>query len=147
MTDEEDIRTVVKAIYAMISGPAGPRDWSRHADYFHPDCRQIRTGVDEDGKPWAMLLSPEEYRENVTPFFTESAFYEIELQCEVRIFGNMAHAWSSYEARQDLQTPKPERRGINSIQFYKDEGGKWRIISMIWDNERPGLELPADMTR
>ncbi|GJL96603.1 MAG: hypothetical protein DHS20C06_04200 [Hyphobacterium sp.] len=147
MSDESEIREVVCAIYAMISGPAGPRDWSRHADYFHPECRQIRTGMGEDGKPWATMLSPDEYRENVTAFFNDSAFYEIELACEVLVFGNMAHAWSSYEARTDLDSAKPERRGINSIQFYKDHTGKWRIISMIWDNERDGLELPAKMTR
>jgi hypothetical protein len=145
MSDEEEIREVVRAIYAMISGPAGPRDWSQHYDYFHPDCRQIRTGTGDDGKPWAVMLSPEEYRENVTPFFNETAFHEIELQCEVRVFGNMAHAWSSYEARNDLGRAEPERRGINSIQLYRDAGGKWRIISMIWDNERDGLTLPPDM--
>ncbi|WP_421787212.1 hypothetical protein [Hyphobacterium sp.] len=147
MSDEADIRAVVQAIYAMISGPAGPRDWSKHLDYFHPDCRQIRTGVDDNGQPWATMLSPDEYRENVTPFFDASAFYEIGLNCEVRVFGNIAHAWSSYEARTDLKSPEPERRGINSIQFYRDAGGKWRIISMIWDNERGGISLPPTMER
>ncbi|MEE2526147.1 hypothetical protein V0U79_07195 [Hyphobacterium sp. HN65] len=145
MSDEDEIRDVVREIYAMISGPAGPRDWSRHLDYFHPDCRQIRTGMGDDSQPWAVMMSPDEYRENVTDWFNQTAFYEIELACEVRVFGNMAHAWSSYEARTDLNAPTPERRGINSIQFYKDESGKWRIISMIWDNEREGLSLPADM--
>lgn len=147
MSDESEIRDVVRAIYAMISGAAGPRDWSRHYEYFHPDCRQIRTGVDDEGKPWATILSPEAYRANVTPFFDATAFYEIELNCEVQVFGNIAHAWSSYEARTDLQSDEPERRGINSIQLYKDAGGKWRIISMIWDNERGGISLPPAMER
>ena len=146
MNDAAEIRKVIRAIYAMISGPAGPRDWSKHYDYFHPECRQIRTGIDESGKPYATIMSPEDYRENVTPFFNETAFHEIELACEVQVFGNMAHAWSSYEARNDLDSARPERRGINSIQFYRDESGKWRIISMIWDNEREGLCLPASMT-
>jgi len=147
MSDEDEIREVVRAIYAMISGPAGPRDWSTHFDYFHPDCRQIRTGIGEDGKPWATMLSPDEYRENTTAHFNENAFYEIELACEVRVFGNMAHAWSSYEARTDLDSAEPERRGINSMQFFKDNGSKWRIISMIWDNEREGLEIPSGHDR
>ena len=37
----------------------------------------------------------------------------------------------------------PERRGINSIQLYCEADGRWRIVSMIWDNERPGLALPS----
>jgi hypothetical protein len=30
---------------------------------------------------------------------------------------------------------------VNSIQLYKDETGAWRIISMIWDNERDGVKV------
>ena len=54
----------------------------------------------------------------------------------IDVFGNMAHAWSAYEARISEDDAQPERRGINSIQLYRDETGAWRIISMIWDNER-----------
>ena len=35
-----------------------------------------------------------------------------------------------------------ERRGINSIQLYKGEEG-WKIIHMIWDNERPGRSVSS----
>ncbi|WP_421791159.1 hypothetical protein [Hyphobacterium sp.] len=146
MSDETEIRSIVQAIYEMISGPPGPRDWSKQLDYFHPDCRQIRTGVDDNGQPWHLMMSLDEYRENTTPFFNVGGFYELELACEVRVFGNIAHAWSSYEAKTDLADPEPERRGINSIQLYKDASGKWRIIAMIWDNERDGVALPPDMT-
>ena len=37
--DEAAIGAVVDAMYAMISGPAGPRDWSTQDAVFHPDCR------------------------------------------------------------------------------------------------------------
>ena len=37
---------------------------------------------------------------------------------------------------------EPERRGINSIQLFKDPERGWRIMSMIWDNEREGVSLP-----
>lgn len=37
----------------------------------------------------------------------------------------------------------PERRGINSIQLFKGEDGRWRILHMLWDNERDGVPLPA----
>ncbi|MBA4801025.1 MAG: DUF4440 domain-containing protein [Euryhalocaulis sp.] len=143
MTDEEQIRAAVTEMYAMVSGPAGPRDWSKQNEVFHPDSRQIRTGIGEDGRMWAQAFDRDAYRENVEPFFEKTAFYEIELGSEVRIFGNIAHVWSAYEARTALDDETPERRGINSIQLLKDPDGKWRIISMIWDNEREGLSLPA----
>lgn len=142
MSDEVAIRDVITAMYAMVSGPAGPRDWAAQEAVFHPDARQMRTGLDEAGKPWVKIMSIRDYRENTKAFFATNDFFEVELFCDIQIFGNMAHAWSGYEARSSLTDDIPERRGINSIQLYKDETGRWQIMSMIWDNERAGLALP-----
>jgi hypothetical protein len=141
MSEDAKIGAVVDEMYAMISGPAGPRDWSRQAAIFHPEARQMRTGLDESGKTWIKIMSLDEYRENTTPFFAANPFYEIEIARRIDVFGNMAHVWSAYEARTALYDAKPERRGINSIQLYRDESNQWRIISMIWDNEREGLKI------
>lgn len=141
--DNRQIGELLDAIYAMISGPAGPRDWSMQMDYFHPACRQMRTGLDADGLSTITIMDPESYRENTAPFFAAEPFYEIEIDRHIRVFGNMAHVWSLYEAKRDPDDRIPERRGVNSIQLYKGPEGHWRIISMIWDNERPGLALPA----
>ena len=35
----------------------------------------------------------------------------------------------------------PERRGVNSIQLFKDPDLGWRIMAMIWDNEREGVAI------
>ena len=63
-------------------------------------------------------------------------FYEIETKRRIDRFGNMAHVWSHYEARNAPDDANPERRGINSIQLFRHPDEGWRIISMIWDNER-----------
>jgi hypothetical protein len=141
--DEKHIGLVIDEMYAMISGPAGPRDWSRQRAIFHPEARQMRTGVDEHGKAWIKIMSLDEYAENTTPFFAANNFFEVEIGRRIDVFGNMAHVWSAYEARTALGEAKPERRGINSIQLYRDETGRWQITSMIWDNEREGLPLPV----
>jgi len=141
MSEEERIGAVIDEMYAMISGPAGPRDWPRQRAIFHPEARQMRTGVNESGKPWIKIMSLDEYAENTTPFFAANPFYEIEIARRIDVFGNMAHVWSAYEARTAPGDAKPERRGVNSIQLYRDETGAWRIMSMIWDNEREGLAI------
>jgi len=141
MSEEARIGAVIDEMYAMISGPAGPRDWARQADILHSEARQMRTGVDASGKPWIKIMSLDEYRENTTPFFAANAFYEVEIGRRIDVFGNMAHVWSAYEARTALEDAEPERRGINSIQLYRNEAGQWRITSMIWDNERAGLKI------
>ena len=136
MTDEQEIGAAIDEMYAMISGPAGPRDWSRQAKCFLPDAHQVRTWVDEQGRPQRLVMSLDEYAANTTPFFAENAFYEVETSRRIDLFGNIAHVWSAYEARRSPDDADVERRGINSIQLFKDADLGWRIIHMIWDNER-----------
>jgi hypothetical protein len=136
MTDDERaIGAVIDEMYDMISGPAGPRDWNRQANCFLPEARQVRTWV-EGAKPAMLVMDPAQYRANVTPFFAENPFYEVETSRRIDLFGNIAHVWSSYEARTSPDDEMPERRGINSIQLFRHPEMGWRIIHMIWDNER-----------
>jgi hypothetical protein len=136
MSDDSEIGAVIDEMYAMISGPAGPRDWSRQANCFLPDARQVRTWLDEDGRPAKKSMGLDEYARDTTPFFAVNPFYEVETERRIDRFGNMAHVWSHYEARRSPDDPSPERRGINSIQLFKDPDLGWRIIHMIWDNAR-----------
>jgi hypothetical protein len=136
MADLNDIGAAIDEMYAMVSGPAGPRDWSRQANCFLPEARQVRTWVDEQGRPQKTSMSLDDYARDTTPFFAANDFYEIETSRRVNIFGNIAHAWSAYEARRSPNDDQPERRGINSIQLFNDPELGWRIIHMIWDNER-----------
>ncbi|GAA4725409.1 hypothetical protein H9L13_00255 [Sphingomonas lutea] len=143
MNDLQAIGAVIDEMYAMISGPAGPRDWSRQANSFLPDAHQVRTWVDDDGRPQRKVMSLDEYAANTSPFFESQPFYEVETARRIDLFGNMAHVWSNYEARTSPDDADVERRGINSIQLFRDPELGWRIIHMIWDNERnPDLEWP-----
>ena len=145
MSEAEDkaaIAAAVDEMYAMISGPKGPRDWSRQANCFHPEARQIRTFIDPDGRPALKIMSLDDYASDTAPYFAEHAFYEVEIARRIDLFGNIAQVWSAYEARTSLDDETPERRGINSIQLFRDPERGWRIMSMIWDNERDGVTLP-----
>ncbi|HEY5712855.1 MAG TPA: hypothetical protein VIT38_13255 [Allosphingosinicella sp.] len=144
MSEEQDIAAIGAAVdemYAMISGPKGPRDWSRQANCFHPEARQIRTWIGADGRTEYRAMGLADYARDTTPFFAENDFYEIEIRRRIDLFGNIAHVWSAYEARAALDDAEPERRGINSIQLIRDSELGWRIMAMIWDNERPGVSV------
>jgi hypothetical protein len=136
MTDETAIGGVIDEMYAMISGAAGARDWSRQANCFLPEARQVRTWVDEHGRVQKKSMSLDDYARDTTPFFAANAFYEVETSRRIDLFGNIAHVWSAYEARRTPDDSDVERRGINSIQLFRDPELGWRIIHMIWDNER-----------
>jgi hypothetical protein len=142
MDDLAAIGAVVDQMYAMISGPKGPRDWSLQAGCFHPDARQIRTWVDADSLPAMKMMGLAEYARDTAPYFATHDFHEVEIGRRIDVFGNIAQVWSAYEARAALDDEKPERRGINSIQLFKDPDLGWRIVAMIWDNEREGVTLP-----
>ena len=141
MDDEAAIGAAVDEMYAMISGPAGPRDWSRQANCFVPDARQIRTWIDADGRPACKMMGLDDYARDTTPFFAANDFYEVEIGRRIDLFGNIAHVWSAYEARRAPDDGQPERRGINSIQLFRDPDKGWRIVAMIWDNEREGVAV------
>jgi hypothetical protein len=141
MGEEAAIGAVVDEMYAMISGPKGPRDWSRQANCFHPDAQQIRTGIDADGRATFRSMGLDDYARDTTPFFAANDFFEIEIGRKIDVLGNIAHVWSAYEARTALDDAAPERRGINSIQLFKDTDLGWRIMAMIWDNEREGVAI------
>ncbi|MBL8299833.1 MAG: hypothetical protein JNN30_15960 [Rhodanobacteraceae bacterium] len=139
--DAQQAGTLVRAVYACISGAAGaPRDWERFRALHLPGARSLRTVIDADGKPRAECFSVEQYIANVTPFFAQNAFFEVETAQRVERFGQIAHVWSRYEARTEADGGGLLKRGANSIQLFHD-GARWWIVSTIWDNEREGLRF------
>ena len=76
-----------------------------------------------------------------SPILAANDFFEIEIGRRIDVMGNIAHVWSAYEARSSLGDTVPERRGVNSIQLFKDPDLGWRIMAMIWDNEREGVAI------
>ncbi len=69
------------------------------------------------------------------------SFEEFELSETTELFGNVAHRFSPYGKRGVTDRGPIEVRGAISTQFVRTADG-WRISSMAWDDERPGLELP-----
>lgn len=137
--DTQDIGRTVRAVYACISGPAGaPRDWARFRHLHHPRAMSLRTVVEADGTPRAAVFDVESYIADVSPFFAANDFHELEVEQQVRRYGQVAHAWSRYEARATPDSPQLLKRGANSIQLCH-EHGRWWIFSTVWDNARPGL--------
>lgn len=139
--DVQDIPRLIRAIYECISGTAGaPRDWARFRYLHRPDALSLRTVVLPDGSTRADVFTQDEYIANVEPFFAENDFYEIDIGHRVERFGQVAHAWSLYEARTAPDSPVVLKRGANSIQLCFDQE-RWWVVSTIWDNEREGVRF------
>ncbi len=137
--DVQDIPRLIRAVYECISGPAGaPRDWARFRFLHRPDALSLRTVVLPDGSTRADVFTQDRYIADVEPFFAANDFYEVEIAHRIERFGQVAHAWSQYEARTSPDSPVVLKRGANSIQLCHEQG-RWWVVSTIWDNEREGV--------
>lgn len=139
--DVESIAGIVRALYEVISGPAGPRDWDRERTLLHPQARLMPTRPKPDGGGTVEVFDGEGYIVSRSPIFAQAPFYETEVAHRIDRFGNIAQVWSVYEARRSPDDPEPFMRGINSIQLFYD-GDRWWVMSVLWDNEREGNPLP-----
>jgi hypothetical protein len=141
---DEDIASIdgiVRALYEVISGPAGvPRDWERERKLFFPGARLVPTRPGPEGGAIADVFDIQGYIASRSPMFEKDSFFETEIERRTFKFGNIAHVLSAYELRRS-PGEKPFVRGINSIQLFHD-GNRWWVLSIAWDNERPGSPLP-----
>jgi len=139
--DIESIDAIIEALYDVISGPAGQeRDWSRFRSLFLPEAHLVPSVVTPDGSIRHVVWSPEEYISRAGAQLEEVGFFESEIGRVTEEFGNVAHAFSTYESRIG-EGEDPVQRGINSIQLFWD-GTRWWIVNIAWDQERDDNEIP-----
>ncbi len=137
--DTDSVDSVIRAVYDVISGPAGTRDWDRFRSLFIEGARLIPVRPTPDG-PAPVVLTTEDYIRRARGNFEKSGFYETEISRRIEAFGNIAHVFSTYESRH-APGAKPFARGINSIQVARD-GNTWKVVTILWDSERDDNPLP-----
>jgi hypothetical protein len=87
-------------------------------------------------------LTVEEFIGRASPALAAQGFFEREVARREERFGRVSHVFSTYEKRRAASDAAPYARGVNSIQLV-EEGGRWWILSVAWDEERPGNPLPT----
>lgn len=139
--DVKSLDAIVAAIYGVISGPPGERDWNRFNSLFAKDARLIAVRTPKDGsKPSLVVMTPADYASQAGGYFKEHGFFEHEVSRKSDSFGAMTHIYTTYES-QATKDGKPFARGINSMEFFFD-GERWWCVEIYWDEERPGNPLP-----
>ena len=139
--DVESIDAIVAALYDVISGPPGQaRDWNRMRSLFVPGARMMPVGGKTKDAIGIRLLSVNDYIASSGPLLLEKGFHEHELARTTEQFGNIAHVFTTYEAK--IEKDDHTMRGINTLQLMYD-GQRWWIVSLMWQAESPELPLPA----
>ena len=141
--DVASVDAIIEALYDVISGPAGPRDWDRLRSLTTPSCRLTPTGRESStGVPYQITWTVDDYIEATKSYFDQNPFYEVEIARTTERYGNVVHAFSTYESYYSLDDEAPFQRGINSIQVLYARG-RWWIHSIAWQPEWPDLPIPA----
>jgi len=141
--DVSSIDGIMKAVYDVISGPAGQkRNWDRMRSLFIPGARLIPTGRGQDGKHGARVWTLEEYISNAGPRLEEGGFFERELGRVEERYGNIVHLMSAYDSKRKADDAAPFARGVNSFQLLYD-GSRWWVVTIFWQGETPDNPIPA----
>lgn len=138
--DVDSIEHIIAALYASISGPAGPRDYDRLRSLCYAGARFIPSRRDQSGKIAAFNLSAEDYINRSKPFFEKEGFFETPISNRIEVWDHIAHVWSTYQSRHTRDEP-PFARGINSIELMND-GSRWWILTIYWEAEDKDHPLP-----
>ena len=141
----EDVSTIsglINATYEVVSGLKGEkRQWERDVSLHHP--KAIYSYKDRDGSQ--LTISVSDFHKETEELVMETDFIEYETNREVRVFGNIAQVWSTYETKLKIDGPV-ERRGINSIQLIY-ENNRWWIISWVFDKETEDNRIPKSFDK
>ena len=139
--DRAEIDACVGAFYAVFENRGGrrPRLGALH-DMCLPECVITRVGTEGPAvcgleafiAPRAALLTGGELVE----------FHEEEVRARTDLFGGVAQRFSLYRKAGVLRGEEFTGQGMKCLQFVKTGEG-WRISAFAWEDERPGLEVPA----
>jgi hypothetical protein len=142
----EDVATldgILRAFYDVISGPAGqPRQWSRDRTLYIPDVHFVSLSTDSAGHVHANVVDHQMFVDRSDASLVRRGFFETEIHRTTTRFGNVVHAFSTYEMRERSDGPV-FGRGINSIELFWD-GTRWWISAAQWDDERPDNPIPKE---
>ena len=143
----EDVGTIegiVKASYETISGGVGgARQWGRDRTLFDPNSRSVAIHVDaKTGAIKTESMTEQDFADRSDASIVKNGFTEREIKHIIHRYGNVATVLSSYEGGD--AAGKYKSRGVNIFQLYFD-GKRWWILSMVWDEERPGNPIPAEL--
>jgi hypothetical protein len=139
----EDVKSpeaIVAALYDVISGPAGTRDWDRFRSLFTPEGRLIPNGVRPDGT-WAhRVLTVDDFAQHAGENVKKEGFFERGISAKIEQYGTIAHVFGTYESRHEKDGPV-FARGINSFSLASD-GKRWYVVQILWQQETPATPIP-----
>ena len=136
------LQSLIEQFFAVVSFPeGGAPQYERIRDLFVREGLLIKNSGDEpEISGLDAFIAP---RQELFDSGRLTFFEEVEVAARSEAFGNVAHRLSTYDKRGIQDGVAFEATGIITTQFIATPTG-WRMTSMAWDDERPGLTVPDD---
>jgi len=138
---------VVRALYRMVTFEAGKNvDWEQVKALFIPEAvivlRASRTSMD--------VLNRNTFVDDFVRFIREAkledqAFEETIVAMKTVETGDVARSTVHYTARIPSRE-RPPQHGIDVFLLMKTDG-RWRIVSIVNEIVRPGVEVPEEIRK
>jgi hypothetical protein len=134
-----EIDELTRSFFGLFSNRGGVKaDLGRIFDLFIPQGLIAKCGaLDPEISTLQAFITP---RQELLSNGSLTDFAEVEMSERTHIFGSMAQRLSTYEKSGSRDGIPFVSRGVKSFQFVRTVDG-WRILSMVWDDERDGLSL------
>lgn len=143
--DVESVDSIITAVYDVISGPAGQRDWDRFSSLFNESATMGAITQTENGELRYLTMTPGQYIERNDEYFRKNGFWEEEIAREVFKFGEMATVQTSFNIK-TTKDGEVTRRGINTVQLVYEQN-RWWITNITWNNERDDNKIPNQLLK
>ena len=141
-TEVETIEGMISGLYDAISfADAAAIDWARVRSHMAPGAQLIRV---LPGSIERMTIDTwiDGFRALIQNG-TLPTFWEGEIARRIDRLGDIAHVFSTYEARPRRGDARVLWRGINSVQLYRRDG-RWWVSSILWTRESEEARIPPD---
>lgn len=135
MDNKLEIKKLIDGFYNIISGKSiEERDWESFRGIFFTDAHLMSVRLDSNRECISKPLDVETYISGLDRFLKSKDFYEYGINYDIDIHGNIACAYSEYEAKESLESSEVIKRGINLVQLVND-GDRWWILNMLWQDK------------
>jgi hypothetical protein len=144
--DYSSVNGIMTELYAAVTRkPGAPFEWHRLRAIMAPEGMIVPQRAQTQGQ--TRVLNAESFiawiDEGWRPVIgtpRDQGFYERQTNLIVEEFGDIAHAFTTYE-KGPYEPRRVQATGINSVQLIKRDG-RWYILSITWDEENASRRLP-----
>lgn len=138
-SDRRELLALCPRLYAAVGWQEGKQpDWTVFRSCFHPEAilAPMSSGV-------AATIKLETFIQGMQAQLAAGelkTFSEWEVAHHLEAFAHIADVRSTFVASMN----GVERKGVTFAQMVRHDG-RWVILSVIWDNESPGVPVPAHL--